>query len=54
VVQRLIPGDTHNHKDEQAGRVMMNRIGVEDALECAGMQLVAAHAASSPPPARVP
>ena len=39
VVQRLIPGDLHDHKDGAAGQVMMNRISVEDVLESARAQV---------------
>ena len=38
VVQRLIPGDVLNHKDEQAGRKLMNRITVDDVLDCLRVQ----------------
>jgi len=34
VVQRLIPGDVMDHKDEAAGRRLMDRIGVDDVMEC--------------------
>lgn len=33
VVQRLMPGDRMDHKDETAGRALMDRITVEDVLE---------------------
>lgn len=38
VVQRLIPGDVMDHKDEAAGRVLMDRISVEDVLDCLRVQ----------------
>ncbi|HVU64993.1 MAG TPA: glycosyltransferase family 9 protein [Phycisphaerales bacterium] len=38
VVQRLIPGDSRDHKDDAAGQVLMRRITVEDVLECARAQ----------------
>jgi heptosyltransferase I len=39
VVQRLIPGDSHDHKDAAAGQVMMNRIQVQDVIDCALTQI---------------
>ena len=39
VVQRLIPGDSRDHKDAAAGQVLMRRIGVEDVLELARSQM---------------
>ncbi len=39
VVQRLIPGDARDHKDEAAGQVMMNRITVQDIIDCARTQI---------------
>jgi ADP-heptose:LPS heptosyltransferase len=44
VVQRLIPGDVRDHKDEHAGRLMMGRITVEDVLDCAKSQFGPAEA----------
>jgi lipopolysaccharide heptosyltransferase I len=38
VVQRLIPGDSRDHKDDEAGQILMRRITVEDVLECARAQ----------------
>lgn len=34
VVQRIIPGDVLNHKDEAAGQILMQRIQVQDVLDC--------------------
>lgn len=48
VVQRLIPGDVLNHKDEAAGHKLMHRITVDDVLDCLRMQsgrLAAPHSA---------
>jgi heptosyltransferase-1/heptosyltransferase-2 len=39
VVQRLIPGDSHDHKDAAAGQLMMNRISVRDVIDCALTQI---------------
>jgi lipopolysaccharide heptosyltransferase I len=38
VVQRLIPGDVMDHKNEGAGRRLMDRISVEDVVECLAAQ----------------
>jgi ADP-heptose:LPS heptosyltransferase len=40
VVQRLIPGDSRDHKDDEAGQILMRRITVEDVLDCARPQMV--------------
>jgi lipopolysaccharide heptosyltransferase I len=34
VVQRLIPGDSRDHKDAAAGQKLMRRISVDDVMEC--------------------
>ncbi|HMN40025.1 MAG TPA: glycosyltransferase family 9 protein [Phycisphaerales bacterium] len=39
VVQRLIPGDIRDHKNDEAGQILMHRIGVEDVLDCARPQM---------------
>ncbi len=39
VVQRLIPGDSRDHKDDEAGQVLMRRISIEDVLDCARPQM---------------
>lgn len=38
-VQRLIPGDSRDHKDTEAGQILMRRITVDDAIEAARAQL---------------
>lgn len=49
VVQRLIPGDVLDHKDEAAGQKLMNRITVDEVLDCLRMQDTR-HAPAPPPP----
>lgn len=39
VVQRLLPGDVRDHKDEAGGRTLMNRISVQDVVEVIEAQL---------------
>ena len=39
VVQRLIPGDVRDHKDAAAGQIMMNRITVQDVIDCTRTQI---------------
>lgn len=46
VVQRLIPGDVMNHKDEAAGRVLMHRIQVDDVIDCLTAQAPGARTAT--------
>jgi ADP-heptose:LPS heptosyltransferase len=48
VVQRLIPGDSRDHKDDEAGQTLMRRISVDDVIDCARPQLT-----TLPPPASV-
>jgi lipopolysaccharide heptosyltransferase I len=46
VVQRIIPGDILNHKDEAAGAKLMGRIQVSDVVECLAAQGSVAPASS--------
>lgn len=43
VVQRLIPGDELDHKNEAAGRKIVDRITVADVIDCLNAQQAALH-----------
>lgn len=53
VVQRVLPGDRLDHKDELAGRKIMTRISVEEVLKAAAAQLARPASTTTPTPAAV-